>query len=635
MSNNVAYRLVCVTGHVLVVGCRLGLALREPGRVANFARKFRRWCLPTCAPPDDDQKDLQEQITKELHSVRVVYAGSLIEVASWTIACGSVGMAFDIFSGGAGENLMMSLGWYAMAGGFMLLTSGAAMLTSTRIDLICAVIVVWACLRSISGYETVYRYLMASGRAFYICYLCSVLQLDFKKPLLFHAVTYGARLATIPKYFVSQKQPDTSDPAVIFWPVFVFLEVLQCFFSLALVWIAQRICREVTREGILRRAKQVELRSAIKLVSRLCDSILRLDEDGRILGKARRLADLLMKGVHSSHESVAWELFEDYVLAEDRDRFVEFLRRSTDLAEQATPLDSGDDYDCYDPAEALHIRLCDSMGLSFHVELYHVPLRDISGRRCHLLGLRDVSNLPVVWNERSTTQAPQAPANNQQPVAVDDPASNPVLDLTIQRQVKIDNISLNLHAQAGPSMWLAGYTVKFKSAIQVWSAVSPPSTCFSRSAWEQFYHWLGEEMKKEQSEPEWTSLSAGAMSFKLPYLGQATSAMVQATRQERRTGDRLERLVVSLKSPSICRVVMARQGKHLTTQVPRVASAELTTRYGRIEQKLDRDEFLEVSAHQAAQQSHVESKQGVDCEQGVQQARQGEDGAHGLVSVDL
>eukprot|EP00929_Paragymnodinium_shiwhaense_P029806 TRINITY_DN17011_c0_g1_i1.p1 TRINITY_DN17011_c0_g1~~TRINITY_DN17011_c0_g1_i1.p1 ORF type:complete len:632 (+),score=62.53 TRINITY_DN17011_c0_g1_i1:191-2086(+) len=598
MNDEAAYRSCYIIGHVLLICCRIGLTCQSPGSATSFARELRRWCSAVCGPTDDDEKKLQKEITKRLHKLRLVYTGRLIGAASWIVACSSIGFGVHVAVGGDIGKVTSNLFLYATAMGCMLLAWDMVALTSFRIDLICALIVVWVFLRPSLGYESVYRYLMASGFVFCTCFACSVVQIEFKKPFLFHAVIYGARLANIPKYFLHQEQPDVLESLKGVLPVFVLLEVLQCFFSLALVFIGQRLCREVTRESILRRATQVELRSAVALVSRLCDSIVRLDENGRILGKASRFADLLMKGTQSSCQSLTWEQFEHYVLAEDRHRFREFLRQSGDPAEEAASQSSQDDYDCYDPAEAFHIRLRDSMGLSFHVELYHVTVCDISGQHCHLLGLRDVSNLPVVWNERSSKQSHDS---DQHHIAVDNSASNPVLDLTIQRQVKIDNISLSLHAQAGPTMWLAGYTVNFKSAIQVWSAASPPDTVFSRSAWEDFFVWLDAQRKKQQHDPEWTSLPAGALSFKLPYLGQATSATVKASVQTRMPGEDVERLVVSMKTPSICRVVMARHGKRLKIPVPRVASEELTTLYGRREQQLDREDFLQVSAHQTEQ----------------------------------
>eukprot|EP00929_Paragymnodinium_shiwhaense_P096652 TRINITY_DN58318_c0_g1_i1.p1 TRINITY_DN58318_c0_g1~~TRINITY_DN58318_c0_g1_i1.p1 ORF type:complete len:646 (+),score=63.36 TRINITY_DN58318_c0_g1_i1:128-2065(+) len=580
MHSQIFKRIVFLSCHGLVFSCRILLTLRAPDKACAFAKDCRRRWSALWNAIDEDERNLRMQVMKTLHGVRLVYTGSLVEAISWLMACGSASYLVHAATGGSLGEMTSWMFYYAVASGLLLFSSGLIELTPCRIDLICSVIVLWLFLRPFVGYESVHRYLMASGFVFVACFACSIVQIEFRKQVLCHLFIYGARLANIPKYFLSDDS-GTLEPLDGILPVFVVLETTQCLFSMAVVFIAQRLCIDATRESLLRRAKQVELRSVIELVSGLCDSVVRLDGTGRILGTARRLAALLMKSPRINGQGLAWEQFEHNVLPEDRELFRDFLRKRKEHAMQQQDV-AQEDYDCYDAAEALHLRLQDSAGLSFHVELFHVPYEDIYAGQCHLLSIRDVSNRPMVLKGCTPDVAsPKSPE-----VSMDDASgSNPPLDLTIQRQVQVDTVSLQMRTHRGPTLLMEGYIVKFKDAIPVWSATSLPSTVFSRLGWEQLFVWLSEQrrMQQEYHGPEMTKLEHGAMSFNVPYLGQVTSGLAMASFHpvvgETGVVENVEDVVVNLKEPSVCRVVMARTGKHLTTPLPRFASEELTSMY--------------------------------------------------------
>ncbi|CAJ1447032.1 unnamed protein product [Effrenium voratum] len=115
---------------------------------------------------------------------------------------------------------------------------------------------------------------------------------------------------------------------------------------------------------------QAEKRAFVMLLSSVCDAVVELDEDLKIVGDSRHLHCWLLHGREGSPED---EELQQFVKETDRALFLKEIRRERQGITTAA---------------AFHLKMRDSAGTTVPVECFHVRFQSTIGER-HLLGMRE------------------------------------------------------------------------------------------------------------------------------------------------------------------------------------------------------------------------------------------------------
>eukprot|EP00448_Togula_jolla_P015197 CAMPEP_0170570646 /NCGR_PEP_ID=MMETSP0224-20130122/1227_1 /TAXON_ID=285029 /ORGANISM="Togula jolla, Strain CCCM 725" /LENGTH=383 /DNA_ID=CAMNT_0010892949 /DNA_START=104 /DNA_END=1252 /DNA_ORIENTATION=+ len=169
--------------------------------------------------------------------------------------------------------------------------------------------------------------------------------------------------------------------------IFVFCVIL---ISTALTesWIE---AREVA--SLQMRASELAQNAARKLLSVLCDVVIRLGPDLKLREAAPKLCALLL--TTSSQFCSAGSDFVAHIVKDDKQRFLDFISASelevSMLDGEKGPASSRQAR----PAAALHLKLQDTMGSAFPVEIFHVYFPTPDEQPGHLIGLRETGDRHV------------------------------------------------------------------------------------------------------------------------------------------------------------------------------------------------------------------------------------------------
>ncbi|CAE8660306.1 unnamed protein product [Polarella glacialis] len=141
-------------------------------------------------------------------------------------------------------------------------------------------------------------------------------------------------------------------------------------------------------------------RSSKKLLSVLCEAVVTLGPDLRIVGSCRNLAHMLMADFGSRSKGLRGALFTSFLAQGDRRRFEDFIsgfpcpaRRQID---EALSDSSGTSTDARPPG-SLQVHLRDAGGVHFLVDIFHVTIPnsdDLSAPASHLIGIKEEPGAP-------------------------------------------------------------------------------------------------------------------------------------------------------------------------------------------------------------------------------------------------
>eukprot|EP00928_Gymnodinium_smaydae_P038017 TRINITY_DN26312_c0_g1_i1.p1 TRINITY_DN26312_c0_g1~~TRINITY_DN26312_c0_g1_i1.p1 ORF type:complete len:624 (+),score=102.54 TRINITY_DN26312_c0_g1_i1:70-1941(+) len=125
-----------------------------------------------------------------------------------------------------------------------------------------------------------------------------------------------------------------------------------------------------------------------RILSAVCDAVVRLGPSFEILTPSPRLAVLLMRG--SADLRLKGTSFLDLIEPDDAETFVHQLSMQHD---QVGARD--------EPAACLHLRMIDATGTRVQAQLLHCRLVDLSGQPFHMVGIREISETGQYCSENS------------------------------------------------------------------------------------------------------------------------------------------------------------------------------------------------------------------------------------------
>eukprot|EP00931_Biecheleriopsis_adriatica_P111093 TRINITY_DN8542_c1_g1_i1.p1 TRINITY_DN8542_c1_g1~~TRINITY_DN8542_c1_g1_i1.p1 ORF type:complete len:554 (-),score=65.38 TRINITY_DN8542_c1_g1_i1:173-1834(-) len=166
---------------------------------------------------------------------------------------------------------------------------------------------------------------------------------------------------------------------------FMLAELVTCLF----ICIASSIFENIIKDRVIALCEEEDANTGLqktlqanrKMLTVLCDADVELDKEGKVIGECPKLAHILTVGT-SKADGLAGRGFHDFILAEDREVFHDFIAwKPTQDAAQAP--------------NSLHLVLQGAASSKFQVELFHVPINGL--RRCnsechHLIGIRELES---------------------------------------------------------------------------------------------------------------------------------------------------------------------------------------------------------------------------------------------------
>ncbi|CAE8645428.1 unnamed protein product [Polarella glacialis] len=192
---------------------------------------------------------------------------------------------------------------------------------------------------------------------------------------------------------------NTPETSTLFGPdsviEFVCQEFNVCFLIILVGWVADMRVFSQARTLIEIKASRATHSSLLMLLSTVCDVVVQLDADFRLVENGERLAAMLLQGAERSLKGIC---FEDFLFeAADKER----LKKHVGRLRNGILGDLG-------MAIPIHVRMRDSTGCALEVELVHSTYEHPDGRLHHFLGLREVIDMqdstPLVSQDRGLTQ---------------------------------------------------------------------------------------------------------------------------------------------------------------------------------------------------------------------------------------
>eukprot|EP00928_Gymnodinium_smaydae_P022793 TRINITY_DN19025_c0_g1_i1.p1 TRINITY_DN19025_c0_g1~~TRINITY_DN19025_c0_g1_i1.p1 ORF type:complete len:609 (+),score=59.90 TRINITY_DN19025_c0_g1_i1:198-2024(+) len=177
------------------------------------------------------------------------------------------------------------------------------------------------------------------------------------------------------------------------WQSDVLVEILNFMFTLILAYAVEEGARSLVTERLEGKTTARGWGAACAILRVLCDAVVHVGCDLTILNDCPQLGYMLMSGIGASHKLQGGH-FLRYVVNEDKQKFTDFITQQTELSRADADADSDNVTDAFDaaiPPAAINVRLKDTMGTIFRVEVIrsHLPNFDEDG---HLLGIRDLGD---------------------------------------------------------------------------------------------------------------------------------------------------------------------------------------------------------------------------------------------------
>ncbi|CAL1142348.1 unnamed protein product [Cladocopium goreaui] len=180
-----------------------------------------------------------------------------------------------------------------------------------------------------------------------------------------------------------------------FWHIPIALLVFQLTDTLML---------QEAESKIRERDSRIQMNAADALLQLTCDAVLELDTELRLVEDNPNLTTMLLGRPGASLKG---RKFSDFISSRDQ-------RRATELLQQDAR------------AIAFHTRLVDSYSSKFRTEVFQVKYTKMNGQKCHLLGLRDFTDVKPLAGDTATDairdSVAQAPVQPPLPAPLPGPA---------------------------------------------------------------------------------------------------------------------------------------------------------------------------------------------------------------------
>lgn len=145
-------------------------------------------------------------------------------------------------------------------------------------------------------------------------------------------------------------------------------------------YIAQRMLRETIREGLCLRASRNDISAATSLLNAICDAVVELDKDQKIVEHSARFASIFT--LEKDRSVQGWQLQDFMSSEEDQARFSDLL---------LSPMDDT----LLTSARATHVRMRDSIGNIFSMDVFVIQFQGSEASPRYLVGVREVADEPV------------------------------------------------------------------------------------------------------------------------------------------------------------------------------------------------------------------------------------------------
>jgi len=165
----------------------------------------------------------------------------------------------------------------------------------------------------------------------------------------------------------------------------------------ALSWSFEKIMSSQAKALLEARRANRSVMLVHRLLSSMCDCIVKLDSDLCIAEPCPKLAGLLFC---SSGSTLVAKPFVSYVPMNEQERFNCHVAKETMI--------QGEEND--DPASfalPLQIDLLDSNGMLVHVSMFHSFIRDVDGQEFHLIGIKEAAE--TQWRGHESMCATNVP----------------------------------------------------------------------------------------------------------------------------------------------------------------------------------------------------------------------------------
>jgi len=147
--------------------------------------------------------------------------------------------------------------------------------------------------------------------------------------------------------------------------------------------IANQLIRHTLETTMMASDSNRHLSAASALLELTCDAVCEIDSDLKLQSHSQKLATMLLR----SGTSLEGRKLTDFIAPGEAERAQEILmsRIRSDRA-----------------AHAFHTHLVDSYSSKFRTEVFQVKYAMMDGRECHLVGLRDFTDLKSLAGENAT-----------------------------------------------------------------------------------------------------------------------------------------------------------------------------------------------------------------------------------------
>eukprot|EP00928_Gymnodinium_smaydae_P023651 TRINITY_DN19437_c0_g2_i1.p1 TRINITY_DN19437_c0_g2~~TRINITY_DN19437_c0_g2_i1.p1 ORF type:complete len:584 (+),score=54.73 TRINITY_DN19437_c0_g2_i1:90-1841(+) len=173
------------------------------------------------------------------------------------------------------------------------------------------------------------------------------------------------------------------------------------FFAITMItaYFCEDAARLLVRRNIETRTSEAGERAVESILEVLCDAVVRLGVDMRLLRDCPPLGHMLLTGIKAEQavDTAASHCnFLQHLVEDDRKRFTDFLSLQSKKARECenSDVDSGAAF-ALGPS-AINVSLRDTLGSIFKVQLIHAHLRSLDGDG-HLIGIRDLGDPARKW----------------------------------------------------------------------------------------------------------------------------------------------------------------------------------------------------------------------------------------------
>eukprot|EP00438_Fugacium_kawagutii_P022836 Skav230311 [mRNA] locus=scaffold430:202592:204355:+ [translate_table: standard] len=208
--------------------------------------------------------------------------------------------------------------------------------------------------------------------------------------LLGQGMIFGAILFRLSTRMDFWRFPATKPDTILNSRALLFFNIFYLGAVVLVHHIANRLIRGSVESMMRESDSKQQLSAASGLLDLTCEAVCEIDGDLKLLSHSPKLATMLLR---RSGASLEGRRLTDFIAPGDKKRAKEILMMATQ---------SGG------AAHAFHTHLVDSYSSKFRTEVFRVKYSTMDGRDCHLLGLRDFTDLKSLAGVKATDAIPDS-----------------------------------------------------------------------------------------------------------------------------------------------------------------------------------------------------------------------------------